>query len=154
MNEEKISSQNARFEARKRGEGCPLCDLKPAGEIIANVSSGSVRLVNDADYRGYLILIYKRHVVELHQLSPEERVEWIEDIALLSEIVQTITGAVKINLALYGNLAPHLHCHIIPRTFDDPEWIGPPMFRSDGERRPLPPHEYTALSHAIKAVVV
>ncbi len=142
-------AQNRLFESRKRGENCPLCGLHPGGEIIAEVASGFVRLVNDADYRGYLILVYRRHVVELHHLSKEERSIWAEDMALISEGIERVCHPAKLNLAMYGNLVPHLHCHFIPRYWSDPEWIGPPAFRSDAERRLLLPEDYETLKREI-----
>ena len=31
-----------------------------------------------------------------------------------------MTGALRINYAVYGNVAPHLHAHVIPRHATEP----------------------------------
>jgi diadenosine tetraphosphate (Ap4A) HIT family hydrolase len=42
-------------------------------------------------------------------------------MALLGDIVLMVTGAVRINYAMFGNMEPALHAHVFPRFDDEPE---------------------------------
>lgn len=43
----------------------------------------------------------------------------------VAEVVQKITGAVKLNYEIHGNTIPHLHVHLLPRYKGDPFEDGP-----------------------------
>ncbi len=133
------------FLRRKEGRDCPMCPDANDANVIWNSPVGKVHLKNDADYRGYCVLISHRHVIELHELGQEERHIWIDTIALLSERISAVCQPAKMNCAMLGNIVPHLHCHLIPRYFDDPDWDNAPVFRPDSERRSLSPEAYTEL---------
>jgi diadenosine tetraphosphate (Ap4A) HIT family hydrolase len=140
---------NATFTDRKAGIGCPMCPDTHGEDVVASLASGHVHLQNDANYRGYCILIFRRHVVELHDLSPEDRQIWIEDIAAISKAISTVCGPAKLNLSMLGNQVPHLHCHIIPRYPEDTEWGTPPAFRPPADRRLLTDEEFADLRNKL-----
>ncbi len=71
---------------------------------------------------GYCIFISRRHVLELHELSPEVREAFIHDVARISRAVQEVRGAAKMNMQFLGNGVPHLHAHIFPRYLTDPDF--------------------------------
>ena len=142
---------NTLFHQRKAGVGCPMCPDSHSDDVVADLASGRVHLQNDADYRGYCILIFHRHAVEIHELTPEERSQWIEDMALLGKVITETCRPAKLNLSMLGNLVPHLHCHIIPRYETDPDWGRPPVFRSPAERAPLATEDYDTLKSALIA---
>jgi diadenosine tetraphosphate (Ap4A) HIT family hydrolase len=75
--------------------------------------------------RGYGCLVLKRHAVELHDLSAEEGAALMKDLQRVAEVLQTSTGAVKLNYEIHGNTIPHLHVHLIPRDKGDPFEEGP-----------------------------
>jgi diadenosine tetraphosphate (Ap4A) HIT family hydrolase len=43
----------------------------------------------------------------------------MRNLQRVSEIVQKITGAVKLNYEIRGNTIPHLHVHLFPRYKGD-----------------------------------
>ena len=147
-------SVNETFVSRKSGVECPMC-ATPDGrtdaasdapsDLVIELPSGLVRLQNDANYRGYCILILNHHKTEIHELSESGRRNWIEDIARIERAVTAICNPDKINIAMLGNLVPHLHCHVIPRYFDDTEWGAPPQFRTPSERTKLEESAYSEL---------
>ena len=126
---------NAKFEMRKSGEECPMCPDSDTADVVAELPSGRVHLQNDVDYRGYCILVFRRHAVELHDLTEQERAQHC--------------GPAKLNLSMLGNMVPHLHCHIMPRYPDNPDWGHPPAFKRPSVRRQLPMEEYEALKAAL-----
>jgi diadenosine tetraphosphate (Ap4A) HIT family hydrolase len=142
------------FLSRKAGIDCPMCPDTGAADVVAELPSGSVHLQNDADYRGYCILIFRRHAIEIHELTPQERHDWIEDIARIGRAITEVCGPAKLNVSMLGNLCPHLHCHVMPRTVGDPEWVGPPAFRSPDQRTALPSGEFASLFQALKTALI
>jgi diadenosine tetraphosphate (Ap4A) HIT family hydrolase len=47
--------------------------------------------------------------------------EFLADLTRLGQAVLDVTGAIRINYALFGNLEPALHGHVHPRYADEPE---------------------------------
>jgi diadenosine tetraphosphate (Ap4A) HIT family hydrolase len=105
------------WEAKLRGEGCTLCAPRPAStaewDFVARLSISSLYLAKNQTYRGQCVLVF------------DPREEW----AALSDDLRVSTVAVvravrpdHVNVASLGNVAPHLHWHVIPRTIGDPRW--------------------------------
>jgi diadenosine tetraphosphate (Ap4A) HIT family hydrolase len=89
----------------------------------------------------------------LHALTEEERREWIEDIARIGKAVTELCRPAKLNVSMLGNLVPHLHCHIMPRYPDDPDWGHPPHYRRPAERRALSAEEYEELRQSLRRTI-
>lgn len=115
------------WDALVRGEGCVLCETIAQNAEddfafpVAELSVSRLRLAKNQYILGYCTLINKRHVCELHDLTPDERHQFSDDLARASQAIAKAFDAIKINLLLLGNSTPHLHAHIIPRYFNDPE---------------------------------
>jgi diadenosine tetraphosphate (Ap4A) HIT family hydrolase len=92
---------------------------------VADWNLSRVLLMNDARYP-WIILVPRRAVaVEFFDLNEVDRKAAIEEIALASQRLKTITSAAKINIGALGNLVPQLHVHIVARTPSDAAWPGP-----------------------------
>ena len=102
------------------GDGCPICQRggKPTN-IIAELKASYLVAGDEAVLKGACALFFKRHAVELYELSPEEAADFIGDVRRVAKIVQELTGAVKINYEIHGNTIPHLHMHLFPRYRGD-----------------------------------
>ncbi len=148
-NNSNASAINPTFARRKAGDDCPMCPDAEGDDTVATLPSGRVHLQNDANYRGYCTLVFRRHAIELHDLSRDERAQWIEDVARIGAAVSRLCQPAKLNVVMLGNQVPHLHCHVMPRYPDDPEWGHPPAFRRPRDRRLLPPEEYAQLRDAL-----
>lgn len=140
------------------GRACPVCRAAANADVaegmtVADLPSGRVVLQQDADFPGYCILYYRRHVTELHELSEEERAALMEDIAAVARAIANVQRPAKLNYAILGNEAPHLHCHVIPRFPDDGYWGKPIWLRPADRKRALPPEQYHALGNAIQAAI-
>jgi diadenosine tetraphosphate (Ap4A) HIT family hydrolase len=79
-----------------------------------------------APVRGYLCLVSKIHAVELHDLSVTSAAAFMRDAQLVSKVLSTVSGAVKLNYEIHGNSLPHLHMHFFPRYRDD-QFQGQPI---------------------------
>ncbi|MGQ3355078.1 MAG: HIT domain-containing protein [Phreatobacter sp.] len=92
---------------------------------VADLPLSAVRLMNDATYP-WLVLIPRREgAVEIIDLSPEDRVQLMEEIAAVSDVLRAMTRCDKLNVAALGNMVPQLHVHVIGRFAGDPAWPGP-----------------------------
>ncbi|MDW8207393.1 MAG: HIT family protein [Chloroherpetonaceae bacterium] len=139
------------FERRKAGLECPMCPDTTGEDVIAALPSGHVHLQPHRDYRGYCILVCRRHVVELLELTQMERQQWIEDIARIGQAITAVCRPAKLNVAMLGNRVPHLHCHVIPRYPEDPAWGNPPDFRAPQEDARLSEAEFRELRAQLRA---
>ena len=140
---------NEKFELRRSGVECPMCPDSDGADVIARLPSGRVHLQNDADYQGYCILVFNRHVVELCDLTAQERSQFMEDLSKTSAAIMAHCRPAKLNTSMLGNMVPHLHCHIMPRYLDNPDWGHPPSYKRPAERTLLSDEEYSALHSAL-----
>jgi diadenosine tetraphosphate (Ap4A) HIT family hydrolase len=102
------------------------CTKLPASRAdwIGELRVGRLFLNTDQRYPGYCILVARRHVVEITELDPGESEAWWRDIQHAARAVQAAVAPGKLNIAMLGNLVPHLHCHVIPRHAGDDTWPG------------------------------
>ena len=126
-----------------RPEGCPICIRGKPTHVIAELEASWVTMGDEAPpLPGTCALFFRRHAVELHELHAEEAVAFMRDIQLLSEALQAITGAVKMNYEVHGNTIPHLHMHFFPRYPRDPFEGGPINPRAvRGKEHPTAEHQ-------------
>jgi diadenosine tetraphosphate (Ap4A) HIT family hydrolase len=101
---------------------CPACcgDWPSEEDRIADLSGSRVYLHADQFFPGWTILVWRRHVTELFDLSPGDRARLIEEVSRIAAAVTAVFRPVKVNYGLLGNQLPHMHWHVIPRLADDP----------------------------------
>lgn len=88
---------------------------------IARLASGWALLGDPQVLRGYALLLPDPVVPNLNALEGAARAQFLADMARLGDAVLAVTKAVRINYAMYGNLEPALHAHVIPRYAEEPE---------------------------------
>lgn len=102
-------------------EGCVICAGGGPTHVIAELEVSWVTMSGETTgLPGSCALFFKRHAVELHDLSAEEGAAWMRDVQRLSRALKEATGAVKMNYEVHGNTIPHLHMHFFPRYPGDP----------------------------------
>jgi diadenosine tetraphosphate (Ap4A) HIT family hydrolase len=126
--------------------------------FVARLGSGWAVLGERQFLPGYCLLLPDPVVPTLNALSGEGRAAFLADMAALGDAVLAVTHALRINYAVFGNLEPALHAHVIPRFQDEPagfrtghpwayDWAAAPAF--DPERhRELRDRIHAALGHA------
>ncbi|OGL93996.1 hypothetical protein A2239_04120 [Candidatus Uhrbacteria bacterium RIFOXYA2_FULL_40_9] len=87
--------------------------------LIKELDQSYVRLPKNQSCNGWVIVFLKRHANELFELEDQQQSTFIKEIAHVAKAVKKVFAPIKINYAIYGNLCPHVHCHILPRQFDD-----------------------------------
>lgn len=88
---------------------------------IARLPSGFAVLGTAQFLRGYSLLLPDPVVPHLNDMAAEHRRQFLDDMAALGDAVLKVTGALRINYAMFGNAEPALHAHVIPRYVDEPE---------------------------------
>ena len=54
------------------------------------------------------------------RLAAAAQAAYLADLARLGQAVFELTGALRINYAMFGNVEPALHAHVLPRYADEP----------------------------------
>lgn len=74
---------------------------------------------------------------EITDLVPEKRTALMEEISLISSMMQLVYSPDKMNVAALGNMVPQLHIHIIARYKTDHAWPNPVWGNGN---KPYTPH--------------
>jgi diadenosine tetraphosphate (Ap4A) HIT family hydrolase len=107
--------------------------------VIARLFSGWAVFGERQIVRGYALLLPDPVVPNLNALGARERIAFLSDMSRLGDALLKVTGAARINYAIFGNQDPALHAHVIPRYLDEPEslrtqqpwaydWSAAPLF--------------------------
>lgn len=88
---------------------------------VARVRSGWVVMGERQVLTGYCLLLPDPVVPHLNALPCEARAQYLSDMAMLGDALLTVTAALRINYAIYGNVDPALHAHVFPRRSTEPE---------------------------------
>ena len=116
-----------------------------AGEdptAVARLASGWVVMGDPQVLAGYCLLLPDPVVPDLNALPPLAQAAFLADMARLGQTLRDLTGAVRINYAIFGNLEPALHAHVFPRRSTEPpglrtahpwawDWSQAPAFDRD-----------------------
>jgi diadenosine tetraphosphate (Ap4A) HIT family hydrolase len=99
-------------------ERCRAARLPAA---IAKLPSGWVVMGERQVLPGYCLLLPDPVVPHLNALPAQARSEFLDDMAIIGDVLLLVTAAARINYAIYGNVDPALHAHIFPRDSAEPE---------------------------------
>jgi diadenosine tetraphosphate (Ap4A) HIT family hydrolase len=113
--------------------------------VIARMRSGWAVLGDPQVLPGYCLLLPDPVVPHLNAMEPALQQAFLADMARIGQAVQDITDAVRINYAIFGNVEPALHAHVIPRYADEPadrikanpwayDWAAAPRFDRQADR--------------------
>ena len=89
--------------------------------VIARLFTGWAVFGERQFVRGYALLLPDPVVPNLNALGARERIAFLSDMSRLGDALLKVTGAARINYAIFGNQDPALHAHVIPRYADEPE---------------------------------
>ncbi len=91
--------------------------------VIAPMRSGWAVAGDRQVVRGYCLLLPDPVVPHLNAMEPATRAQFLADMATLGDVLLEVTGAVRINYEMLGNLEPALHAHLFPRYDSEPEEV-------------------------------
>lgn len=109
--------------------------------FVKELETGYVVIGDYQHFYGYTLFLCKQHVTELHNLSYEFKIKYLEETSLVAEAVYTAFKPEKMNYELLGNGDTHVHWHLFPRVTGDtpikgPVWWLPKEEMWDDSKRP------------------
>ena len=116
--------------------------------VIAEMKSGFAVIGDTQFLPGYCVLLPSRNVGSLHELSYKQKSEYLLDMSLLGDAIQTALNPRRINYSIYGNTDAFLHAHVFLRYEWEserrkymPVWQYPKEMWSDAQ------HQYSVDEH-------
>ena len=112
--------------AESPAPACPLCaDI--GGVLITQTPRWRVIRAEDENFPAFYRFIWQAHCAEFSGLSRAERIECMDGVTAIEQVLIEALQPTKINLAALGNVVPHLHWHVIARFdwdshFPNPVW--------------------------------
>jgi diadenosine tetraphosphate (Ap4A) HIT family hydrolase len=100
-----------------------------------------LRLMNECHYPWFILIPEGNNLQEIHQLNPNDRLQFIHESCYLAEHLQQHFKADKLNIAAIGNKVPQLHIHHVVRFQSDRAWPNPVWGQFEPE-----PYSESALS--------
>ena len=107
--------------------------------VVVRMTSGWVVMGERQVLPGYCLLLPDPVTPHLNALTGPARTQFLADMSGVGDALLAVTGALRINYAIFGNVEPALHAHVFPRHADEPEqirsaqpwaldWLGAPRF--------------------------
>jgi len=142
------------FSCRLAADGDPA----PREAVLTTSPYWRVAHAFDTDLPGWLVLLPRRHVTALHELTPDEAVELGPLLHELSTALREVVGCEKTYVMLFAEAEgfAHLHFHVVPRMPDQPvELRGPGIFARLGQpsQSRLPESEMDRIARELQAVL-
>lgn len=128
-------------EAAAANRHCGICGLIErcrAGEFadfIAELPHSFVILGDAQFYRGYCVLLAKRHAREIHLMPPDEARALLDETVAVGRAIDAVAAPYKLNYECLGNVEPHVHWHVFPRYEADEMRSAPVWMRKEAERK-------------------
>ena len=117
------------LSARRRAGDAPLWDN------IYQTERWDVAHSYNTALAGWTVLVLRRHIEALDELTTAEAAELGDLIRRVSIALKMVTGCAKTYVVQFAEAAehPHVHFHIIPRMADQPDtWRGAGIFNALG----------------------
>ena len=138
-------------------QNCGICALitrirsETLDDFVAELPSSYLILGDAQFYRGYCVMLAKRHATELFLMPTDEARALLDDMRLAAEGIAAATRPWKINYECLGNQEAHVHWHLFPRYESDELRSSPVWVRAESERKvSLPGPERAALLAALR----
>jgi len=123
-------------------------------DFIAELPSSYLVLGDAQFYRGYCIMLAKRHVTEMYLMPAEEARVMSADLRLAAEAIAAVTNPWKMNYECLGNTEAHVHWHLFPRYENDEKRLAPVWVRPEAERKiALPAADRAELMAALRSEI-
>lgn len=145
------------------GEPCYACrmwasDDRPVREEIVLEEPWRVAHSFGTSLPGWLVLLPRRHVLGLHELTTEEMAPVGPLLQRLSAALKDVTGCEKTYVMLFGEAQGfgHVHFHVVPRMpWFTQEIAGPNIFKFllESPERWVSPEEMDRVGLRVRAAL-
>jgi len=123
------------IKEKQSADGCIFCaavekDIADMNNLVVHKSKNTFVMMNLYPYNnGHLMIVPKRHVGSLEQITTEESHELMDEILLVEKVLQKIYSPqgfnIGANLGRAGGagIEDHIHFHIVPRWNGDTNFM-------------------------------
>ena len=115
---------------------------------IAKLQVSTLYLNRDQKHLGRCVLKFNEHKTDISFLNDDENRKFFEDLKKVASVLTDLYHPNKINYAIYGDLVPHLHVHIVPKYEGALQWGEP--FNDGIPGKTLSDQEYQKIIEDIK----
>lgn len=116
--------------------------------VMAELKGGFAAFGDVQFLPGYCVLLPKRKVTTLNELTLPERTFFLRDMSILGDAILSTSGAQRINYDILGNTDHFLHAHVFPRfSTEDPERLSKPVWLYDSTYWTDPTYLYDPQVH-------
>ena len=92
---------------------------------IGRLELSLLLLMNECSLPWVILVPERDGIKEIDELSADDRILLIEEIACVSQVIRHLYHPDKINVGALGNVVQQLHVHVIGRFVTDRAWPGP-----------------------------
>lgn len=98
---------------------CPLCQPNNEDILFSTEKLRVITVHDDPVAPAFCRVIWQGHVKEMTDLSLDDAHYFFGWVLKVEKAMREVLNPTKINLATLGNMAPHLHWHVIARFDND-----------------------------------
>lgn len=119
--------------------------------LVHEFAHSYLLLGNHQYFAGYCILLYKKHVRELHELDAETQAALNQELMISTRAVVKAFDPWKMNHASLANRDQHIHWHIIPRYESEADRTCDPWkYAAEFDQWQVPDKQKTELAAKLK----
>ena len=107
---------------------------------ICSIDCADIYLFKDQKHPGRCIVALNEHYTEIFEIPEEKLNRFMKVVSKVSLVLSKLFKSDKINYAIYGDLVPHFHIHLVPKKKNELQWGKP--FTDDIEKHFLTENEY------------
>ena len=143
---------------------CAICRLHgDAASAAFEIARSDLWLLrhhpDPAPLAGWLVLDARRHLAGPLAFTDREAASWGRAVRHASQLVQQLTDCDRVYAIAFGEGAPHLHLHLIPRHVTDPAtaaWSVADLYRAvaAGEHPAVAPEQLRELVARARQLVM
>lgn len=105
--------------------GCPQCGFAIWTPLMS-LPASTVGLYDDARYPGRLLVSAREHYDHLDQMPARTLAAFMADVQRVAGALRGWDDVARVNVAILGNKAAHVHAHLIPRRATEPNFTRAP----------------------------
>jgi diadenosine tetraphosphate (Ap4A) HIT family hydrolase len=117
---------------------------------IRRLEVSTLYLFREQTYRGRCVVALDAHKTELFRLDRDTLGRFSQDVSTVAATLQRAFRPDKINYAIFGDLVPHLHYHVVPKYKNAQDW-GRPCALPPSPEQYLTEEGYREIIGTIKA---
>ena len=104
-------------------------------DFVAELTNSYVILGDAQFYRGYCVMLAKRHATEIFLMPTGEARALLDEMRMVAEATAAAVRPWKMNYECLGNQEAHVHWHLFPRYESDELRRAPVWVRPESERK-------------------